>query len=486
MSELCTSFVDGAWQSGDGAHRVPVICPMDESPVAEVAEADAAEVDSAVLAARRAFDGGAWSRAPIAQRQKVLRQVATLIRERGEELARREVRNAGLPIAQVLGRHVQRAAANFEFFADFIGQVANESYEQETPFLTVVRREPVGVAALVAPWNAPLALATMEMAGALAFGNSCILKPSEMTPLEFVPLMELLREAGVPDGVVGLVNGRGPVTGAALVEHPGVDVIAFIGGTPTGRQIGRAAGGNLRKYVAELGGKSANIITAECDLERALDAALVGIFSNNGQQCLAGSRILVDELIAEPFIAGFVERAERLRVGDPFDPATEIGPVISEAQYNRVLDFAKDADILTGGTRAAGFDKGFFVAPTVALAHDNATPLCQEEIFGPFATFLTYRDIDEALAIANESEFGLVAYLWCDHLPTVMRAQEALKAGTIWVNTPLARDLRAPFGGFKNSGVGRTGGLASRALFTEEKVLTIPMSDFPIARIGEG
>jgi acyl-CoA reductase-like NAD-dependent aldehyde dehydrogenase len=326
----------------------------------------------------------------------------------------------------------------------------------------------------------------MEMAGALAFGNCCILKPSELTPLEFVPLFELMKEAGVPDGVVGLVNGSGPVTGAALVGHIDIDVVAFIGGTETGRHIARAAGGNLKKYVAELGGKSANIITPQCDLERALDAALVSIYSNNGQQCLAGSRILVDQSIAKDFIDRFVARAKNIRVGDPRDMATEVGPVISRAQYDRVLSFAAGANILTGGKRADGFDRGYYVSPTVALAEDNATPLCQEEIFGPFATFLTYDGIDQAIEIANQSEFGLVAYLWCSDMPTVMRVQDALQAGTIWVNTPLARDLRAPFGGYKNSGVGRTGGLSSRNLFTEEKVVTMPMQDFPIAKLGLG
>ena len=245
-------------------------------------------------------------------------------------------------------------------------------------------------------------------------------------------------------------------------------------------------GGNLRKCVAELGGKSANIITASADFERALDAALVGIYSNNGQQCLAGSRILVEESIAERFIERFTERARRLKVGDPRDPATELGPVISRAQYQRVLDFAAGARLLTGGTRAPGFDQGWFVAPTVAIAENNQTPLCQEEVFGPFATFLTFRDTAEALAIANDTQFGLVAYLWADHLPTVMALQDGLRAGTIWVNTPVARDLRAPFGGFRNSGIGRTGGLASRALYTEEKVLTVPMGAFPITRLGMG
>lgn len=486
MTELVTSFIAGAFTEGAGAERLPVLNPHDESVVAELAEAGAGEVDLAVAAARAAFARGEWRRAAVAHRQQVLRRIAALIREREDELVRRELANTGIPIKQIRERHVKRAAMNFEFFADYIGQVANESYEQEPPFLTLVRREPVGVAALVAPWNAPLALATMELAGAIAFGNSAILKPSELTPLEFVTIMEICRDAGVPEGVVGLVNGRGPVTGQALVAHPGIDVVAFIGGTETGRHIARAAGDNLKKYVAELGGKSANIITAQCDLDRALDAALVGIFSNNGQQCLAGSRILIEETIAERFIERFVARTKRLIVGNPADPQTEIGPVISRAQYDRVLRFAADADVICGGTRAEGFAQGYYVAPTVARASDNSIPLCQQEIFGPFATFLTYRDFDEALAIANDSEFGLVAYLWCDHLPSVMQAAAMLEAGTLWVNTPVARDLRAPFGGFKNSGVGRTGGHSSRALFTEEKVVTIPMAEFPIARLGAG
>lgn len=484
MTELCTSFIGGAWMTGEGATRLPIVSPIDEAVMAELAEADATDVDRAVAAARAAFTQGSWRRSSVADRQRVLRRIAQLIRAQEALLADRECANTGIPIRQIRERHVRRAAANFEFFADYIGQQSGQSYEQEAPYLTVVRREPVGVAALIAPWNAPLALATMEMAGALAFGNCCILKPSELTPLEFVPLMNIMAEAGVPTGVVSLVNGRGTVTGKALVENPGIDVVAFIGGTETGRSIARAAGGNLKKYTAELGGKSASIITADCDQGRALDAALLGIFSNNGQQCLAGARILVDRRIADAFIARFVERATRIRVGDPRDPATEIGPVISRTQYDRVLHFAGQADILCGGRRADGFARGFYVAPTVALATDNRAPLCQEEIFGPFATFLTYDDIDEALAIANDSQFGLVGYLWSDHLPTVTKVSNELQAGTLWVNTPVARDLRAPFGGFKNSGVGRTGGDASRALFTEEKVLTLAMASFPIAQLG--
>jgi 5-carboxymethyl-2-hydroxymuconic-semialdehyde dehydrogenase/aminomuconate-semialdehyde/2-hydroxymuconate-6-semialdehyde dehydrogenase len=348
-----------------------------------------------------------------------------------------------------------------------------------------VRHEPLGVAALIAPWNAPIALATMELAAALAYGNSCVLKPSELTPLEFGPLMDICREAGVPDGVVNLVNGRGPVTGAALVAHPDVDVVAFIGGTETGREIGAAAGRGLKNYLAELGGKSANIVTASADFDRALDAALLSIYSNNGQQCLAGSRILVERSISDRFIAAFAERVLRVRVGDPRDPATEVGPVISRAQYDRVLRYAGDADLVCGGKRAEGFERGYFVEPTVARASSNDLPLCQEEIFGPFATFLTFEDLDDAIRIANDSRYGLVGYLWCEHWPSIARVMDELRTGTIWVNTPVARDLRAPFGGFKESGVGRSGGDASRRHFTEEKVVTLAMRDFPIQKLGE-
>lgn len=485
MTEICCSYIDGTWVEPGQTHRLPIVSPMDETIIAELCEADADTVDRAVAAARRTFVSGVWRQRTVAERQRVLRRIAALIRENEAQLADRECANTGIPIRQVRERHVRRAAANFEFFADYIGQHAERAYEQEAPFLTVVRRVPVGIAALVAPWNAPLALATMELAGAIAFGNCCILKPSELTPLEFVPLMEIFAEAGLPAGVVNLVNGRGPVTGQALVSHPDIDVVAFIGGTETGRAIARAAGSNLKKYVAELGGKSANIITASADIDRALDAALVGIFSNNGQQCLAGSRILVEDSIADSFIERFVARAKAIRVGDPRLPETEIGPVISRAQYDRVLSFAAEAEVLCGGGRAPGFERGYYVAPTVAIARDNKIRLCQEEVFGPFATFLTFSSIDEAIAIANDSQFGLVAYLWSDHLPTVMHVSDEIEAGTLWVNTPVARDLRAPFGGFKNSGVGRTGGDSSLQLFTEEKVLTMPVRGFPIAQIGQ-
>ncbi|MBT8440851.1 MAG: aldehyde dehydrogenase [Gammaproteobacteria bacterium] len=491
IPKTVTSFINGTWaRASEGAHEIPVVYPGDERRVSTLIEADADEVDRAVRAARNAFDGGAWSKASVEDRKRVLLRIRDLVNAHADELAHCEVLHTGVPVSQVRRRHIMRSAMNFEFFAEFISQASAPVFDQNPDYLTWVRREPAGVAGLIAPWNAPLALASMKLAGAIAFGNSCVLKPSEMTPLSFVKLMDIIREAGVPDGVVNLVNGRGPVTGAALVDHPDVGVIAFTGGTTTGRQIGASAGGGLKKVVTELGGKSANIVFADADLERALDAALVAIFSNNGQQCLAGSRILLQRSIAEAFIEKFVARTRNLRIGDPFDPATEIGPLISADQRERVLGHAAaardsaDIDVLYGGNPWSGAQRGFFVEPTVVHAASNTLPVCQEEIFGPFATILTFDDFDAAMAIANDSEFGLVSYVWSTNMQTIMAATEFLRAGVVWINTPLTRELRAPFGGYKNSGVGRDGGEWSRALFTEEKTVTLPRREFPIAKLG--
>lgn len=485
-----------AWIGGESvpaqsdAERLPIISATTEVEIATLVESDAAQVDQAVEVARNTFQSGIWSRASADARKRVLWRIAESIRDHADELAQLETAHTGTPIAQSRGRHVTRAQLNFEFFAEYISQVEDQAFDQETDFLTVVRRTPVGVAGLIAPWNAPLALATMKIAGAIAFGNSCVLKPSELTPLSFVPLMEIMKDAGLPDGVVNIVNGRGHITGAALVEHPGVDVVCFTGGTETGRHIGAAAGGGLKKVVTELGGKSANIIFADADIDRAVDGALVSIFSNNGQQCLAGSRILLHESIADEFIDKFVARASTLKIGDPMNPSTEIGPLISKAHYERVLSYgalaSEEGEVLLGGGRVPELGRGYFFQPTIVRARDNNTRICREEIFGPFASILTFHEPEEAFAIANDSEFGLVAYVWSDSNRIISKAMDALDAGIIWINTPMTRELKAPFGGFKASGVGRTGGRWSRDLYTEEKTITMATADFPIHKMGTG
>ena len=467
---------------------LPVINPATEATVCVLREADADEVTRAVAAARRAFDTGVWPRLDIDQRKGILYAIRDCLLAHAEELAVLEVMHTGLPITGVRP-HVLRAAKNFEMFADVASTLAGETYTQTSNYLTYVTREPKGVAALIAPWNAPLALASMRVATCIAFGNTCVLKPSEFTPLSMLRMVELFHEAGLPEGVVNLVNGRGGVTGVALVANPDIDMVGFTGGSATGRSIMAAAGANLKPCVLELGGKSASIVFESADLDQALDGTLLGIYGNNGQQCLAGSRILLQRSIADAFIERFVARTKNIRIGDPMDPATEIGPLAYRAHMERVLGYVDVATgeggrLLCGGRRAPGFDRGWYVEPTAVLARNNGARVCQEEIFGPFATFLIFDTLAEAVHMANRSLYGLVAYVWSQDLAAVMRCSRDIRAGVVWVNTPMMRELRAPFGGYKDSGVGRDGASSSADFFTQYKTTTIPIDPVRMPRWG--
>jgi acyl-CoA reductase-like NAD-dependent aldehyde dehydrogenase len=421
-------------------------------------------------------------------RKDILYAIRDHLRRHAEELAWLECKNVGLPMRSVQV-HVQRMARNFEFFAEVASTAHGETYTQTAGYLTYVTREPKGVAACIAPWNAPLALASMRIATCIPWGNTCVLKPSEHTPLSMRRMVEILHEAGLPPGVVNLVNGRGSVTGEALVSHPGIDMVGFTGGTATGRSIAATAGRNLKPVALELGGKSANIIFDTADVARALDGALAGIYGNNGQQCLAGSRILLQRGIADAFIERFVARSRRIRLGDPLHPDTEIGPLAFRDHMERVLSFvdvarADGATLLTGGRRADTPSRGWFVEPTAVLAPDNRARVCQEEIFGPFATFLVFDTLEEAIRLANDSKFGLVNYVWSEDLATVMRCSREIRAGTVWANTPMMRELRAPFGGYKDSGIGRDGPGSSLDFFTELKATIIPIDPVKMHRFG--
>ncbi|MBC7522205.1 MAG: aldehyde dehydrogenase family protein [Sandarakinorhabdus sp.] len=461
-----------------------------EAPFAFVPHLPPGDADLLVGHARAAFETGPWRRMSAAQRSAILRNVSAVILDHAEELAVLQTLETSIPIQQVRSMHVPRAAENFSFFADILTGLAGESYEQTGRYLSIVTREPMGAALLIAPWNAPLILSTMKLAAAIALGNSVIVKPSEHAPLAVLRMAELIAEAGVPAGVVQVACGTGQGIGRALVQHPGIDVIGFIGGTETGKRIMADAAGTLKKVGLELGGKSANIIHRSADIDRAIDGSLLGIFSGNGEQCLAGSRIMVDEAIADQFIDAFTRRTQALRIGDPFDPATEIGPMAFKAHYDRMLQFAAAAHagpeyrVLAGAAAAPGFDKGFYFAPTLVETGDNMSALCQQELFGPFAVIQRVTGLDDAIARANQSAYGLAAYIWADDLPSVMRARRDLRAGTIWVNTPMARDLRAPFGGFKQSGIGRDGLPGSIDLFTEPKSTLIPHEPLELPRLG--
>ncbi len=471
------------------AEQLTVHYPATAEVVTHVVEDDAASVDVAVQAARQAFDAGPWPRMSTPQRQTILRKAASLIRQHQQELAVLETLCVGLPISHLTGRQIPRAAENFEFFADYLANVAGETFEQDSDYLTLVTREPAGVAALVAPWNAPLALASMQIASCIAFGNTCVSKPSEYTPLAVRRMIELLHEAGLPPGVVNLVNGRGAVTGHALVSHPGIDRIAFTGGSATARRIMADAARNLTPVHMELGGKSANIVFNDADLERAVDGSLVNVFSNNGQMCIAGSRILVQRHIADAFTEQFVSRAGRVRVGDPMDSTTEVGPLAYAAHMQKVLGYfalaqEEGAEILVGGERIERLAPGYFVQPTVARVDSNELRICQEEVFGPFATIQVFDEPEEAIAIANQSDYGLVCYAWTENLALALKLQQSIRAGTIWINTPLLRDLHAPFGGFKQSGIGRDGPRQCAEFYTEEKSTIVPRVLRPIKKLG--
>jgi 5-carboxymethyl-2-hydroxymuconic-semialdehyde dehydrogenase/aminomuconate-semialdehyde/2-hydroxymuconate-6-semialdehyde dehydrogenase len=483
------SFIGGKFVQFSHHHRVPVYDPATDQRLGDLLEADRSEVDLAARTAREAFEDGRWSGLSVEQRQNALMKIHDALIAGQSELADIESATTGIPLAQMKGFYIPRSAYNFKFFAEFVGQVGGDLYTQEPGYVTSVFREPVGVAGLLGPWNAPVTLCSMKIAAAIAFGNTCVVKPSEIAAAGMQRFMEILHNTGLPPGVVNLVNGRGPITGTALVEHPDINVVSFTGGTTTGRAILASAAKGIKPCTMELGGKSASIICADSDIDRALDAALLGIYGGNGQQCLAGSRILVEKSIEDKFIEAFVARVKNIKMGHPSQMSTEMGPLASKAHMERVLSYvdiakADGAEILTGGKRVERMGNGYYIEPTVVRAKSNASRVCQEEIFGPFATFVTFDNFEEALTIANDSTFGLVAYVWTSNLDKANLAMRKLRTGTVWVNTPVVRDLRSAFGGYRESGIGREGGKGCMALYTEEKTTMVAIEKMPIRKLG--
>ena len=471
-----------------GSSYFESINPATQQVLAQVAAGGEAEVDAAVAAAKAAFP--AWAATPAPQRARLMRRLGELITAHVPELSELETNDCGQVITQTRKQLVPRAADNFSYFAEMCTRVDGHTYPTDT-HLNYTLFHPVGVCALISPWNVPFMTATWKVAPCLAFGNTAVLKMSELSPLSAARLGELALEAGLPAGVLNLVHGVGRDAGEPLCRHPDVRAISFTGSTATGNRIVQSAG--LKKFSMELGGKSPFVIFEDADLERALDAALFMVFSNNGERCTAGSRILVQQSVYADFAQKFADRARRIQVGDPLDEATIVGPMVSAAHLAKVRSYIalgpqEGATLLCGGLDAPvvpqRVQRGNFVAPTVFADVDNRMRIAQEEIFGPVACLIAFSDEADAVAKANDTRYGLSSYVWTENLARAHRMAAAVEAGMCFVNSQNVRDLRQPFGGTKASGTGREGGSWSYEVFCEPKNVCVALGNHPIPRWG--
>ncbi len=476
-------YIGGRFVGARSGRTFDVINPATEEVTTVAARGDAADVDAAVAAAKAAFDGGEWSRAKPSFRRRVLFRAADLIEARSDEIVRLQTLEMGAPLGpEHKGPHplVERSAWNLRFFAEEQELAGDHAFNRDDTLLTYTMSDPAGVFGLITPWNSPIMLSTWKMAPCLAYGNSAVHKPSELSPLSVRVLCEVFAEAGMPDGVYNVVLGFGKEAGVPLVEHGDVVGVSFTGSPATARDIAARAAVTLKRTSFELGGKSANIIFADADLKRAVPAAAMGIFMNAGQVCVAGSRILVQRPIFDEFLAGFEKMAGGWKAGDPTDRSTRLGPLVSKAQYERVMGYldlaGQEGRVLFGGKRPPGLDRGYFVEPTAIVDAEPSAQVCQEEIFGPVATILPFDDVDEAIAIANDSTYGLAGYIWTGSQHTAHYVSHRLQTGMIWINSGFDRDLRQPFGGMKQSGLGREGGNLSREFFTHTRFASFPLT----------
>jgi aminomuconate-semialdehyde/2-hydroxymuconate-6-semialdehyde dehydrogenase len=451
------------------------INPALGTPYSLVPDSDESDVKAAVNAAQAAFKS--WSRLASEERSEYLRKMAAGILARLDELAKAESIDSGKPYALAKNIEIPRSAKNFQFFADAVTQFHGETFQSPANSINQTGYSPLGVVACISPWNLPLYLFTWKIAPALAAGNTVVAKPSEMTPMTASLLSEIAREAQLPPGVLNIVHGLGPKVGSPLVQHSQVKAVSFTGSTATGRAIAQAVAGDFKKVSLEMGGKNPNIIFADCDFEKALETTVRSSFQNQGQICLCGSRIFIEQSLYEKFKTALIEKTKSLQQGDPLDLKTDQGALVSEAHMNKVLSYIELAKteggkILLGGRRAemsGSLTKGYFVEPTLIEGLDYKCRTNQEEIFGPVATLTPFQTEDEVLQMANSTRYGLAASIWTSNLEKAQRISSGLESGLVWVNTWMNRDLRTPFGGVKESGFGREGGLEALRFFSEVK-----------------
>jgi acyl-CoA reductase-like NAD-dependent aldehyde dehydrogenase len=474
-------LIGGEWRDASDGGVMPVVNPATEEVIAEVAAATAADVDAAVTAARQAFTG-VWGRMPARERGRLLWTLADRLTARIDEVARLETLHNGKPIAE--SRHVEipMAAECLQYFAGWADKIEGDTIPVKSGALVYTRREPLGVVAAIVPWNFPLLLAMWKVAPALAAGNTVVLKPASQTPLTALALGQIALEAGLPPGVLNVITGSGSRTGQALVEHPGVNKIAFTGDTATGKGIMRSAADTVKHITLELGGKSPNIVFADADLDAALRGATVGIFYGKGEVCAAGSRLLVDRAIKDEFIDKVAARTKKMVAGDPLDPKTRLGAVSSKGQLERVLNYveiakSEGATLVAGGARTdIGTGKGYFMQPTVFAGVTPQMTIAREEIFGPVLAAIEFADVDDAIARANDTMYGLAAGVWTRDLKKAHYVASKLEAGLVWVNTYNVYDTAAPFGGYKQSGFGREMSRYALDAYTQVKTVWVDLA----------
>jgi 5-carboxymethyl-2-hydroxymuconic-semialdehyde dehydrogenase len=471
--------------AADGA-TFDTISPIDLKPLASVAWGKAADIDRAAKAAKAAFP--AWAAIPGEARQALLRRIADGIVARAEEIAFVECMDTGQSL-KFMAKAALRGAENFRFFAERAPQARDGKALRAPDQLNITTRVPIGPVGIITPWNTPFMLSTWKIAPALAAGCTIVHKPAELSPLTARLLVEIAEEAGLPAGVWNLVNGFGEDAGKALTEHPDIKAIGFVGESRTGTMIMRQGADTLKRVHFELGGKNPVVVFADADLERAADAAVFMIYSLNGERCTSSSRLLVEASIYDAFTARVAEKAKRIKVGHPLDPETVIGPLIHPEHEKKVLSYidigkAEGATVAAGGDKATGPGGGCYVAPTLFTGVSNAMRIAQEEIFGPVLSAIPFRDEAEALALANDSEYGLTGYLWTSDVTRAFRFSDALQAGMIWVNSENVRHLPTPFGGVKNSGIGRDGGDWSFDFYMETKNIAFATTAHKIAKLG--
>lgn len=485
-------FIDGQFVDAESGKTFKTPNPATGETFAEVAEADKADVDKAVAAARKAFEGK-WSKMSARDRGRLLYKLSQLIEEHAGELAALETTDNGKPIKESTYIDLPGVVENFEYFAGWSTKIEGETIPVPGQMFNYTLREPVGVCGQIIPWNFPLLMAAWKLAPALAAGNTVVLKPAEQTPVTAIELAKLIAEAGFPEGVVNIIPGYGETAGAALASHPGIDKIAFTGSTEIGKVIAKSAADNLTKVSLELGGKAPNVIFADADLDQAVNGAMMGIFFNQGQVCCAGSRLFVEAKVKDEFLARFKEKADKIKVGDPMDQATLMGPQVSMEQLNKIKSYVaiareEGATVFSGGATPeleGAFQNGYFFQPTIFSEVDNTMRVAQEEIFGPVTSVITFDNDDDLLRQANETMYGLSAGIWTRDITRAHRFAKGVKAGVVWINTYNMFNAASPFGGYKQSGYGREMGKHALELYTQVKSVWVDLSGKPIGWFGK-